>query len=122
MGTCRTDISDQFRKLIIRHKRIGHNLKVMRQSACLMINPIKVDNFAALFNWTPMDRMSDSISSVAWSSDAQLLIFFCFRFPVVVFGSLQLSCNTLYLLSTHLCFFVLLKRDLFVYRDHSLTS
>ena len=47
----RTDFSDQFRKIIIHHKRIGYDLHVKRQSACLMINPITVDNFAALFNW-----------------------------------------------------------------------
>ena len=29
-----TDFSDQFRKIIIRYKRIGYNLNVMRQSAC----------------------------------------------------------------------------------------
>ena len=42
------------------HKRIGYDLNVMRQSACLVINPIAVDNFAALFNRTPVDRASDS--------------------------------------------------------------
>ena len=57
----RTDFSDQFRKIIIRHKRIGFDLNVMRQSACLVINPIMVDNFAALFNCTPVDRASDSM-------------------------------------------------------------
>ena len=57
----RTDFSDQFRKIIIRHKRIGYNLDVMRQSTCLVINQIMVDNFAALFNCTPMDRASDSV-------------------------------------------------------------
>ena len=35
---------------------------------------------------------------------------------------LNLSCNTLYLLSPRLCFFIVLKRDLFVYHDDSLTS
>ena len=55
----RTDFSDQFRKIIIRHKRIGYNLNTMRQSACLVINPITVDNCAALFNSTPVDRESD---------------------------------------------------------------
>ena len=34
----------------------------------------------------------------------------------------HLSRNTLYLLSPRLCFFIVLKRDLFVYRDDSLTS
>ena len=38
-----TDFSDQFRKIIMRYKRIGYNLNVMRQSACLVINPITVD-------------------------------------------------------------------------------
>ena len=30
----RTDFSDQFQKIIIRHKRIGYDLNIMRQSAC----------------------------------------------------------------------------------------
>ena len=42
------------------HKR-KYDLNVMRQSACLMINPIKVDNFAELFNCTPVERASDSV-------------------------------------------------------------
>ena len=57
-----TDFSSQFRKVIMRYKRIGYNLNVMRQSACLaIINPIMVDSFAALFNCTPVDRASDSM-------------------------------------------------------------
>ena len=47
-------ISNQFRKKIIRHKRIGCDLNVMPQYACLVINPITVDNFAALFNSSKM--------------------------------------------------------------------
>ena len=53
-----TDFSDQFRKIII---CIGYNLNVMRQSACLVINPVTVDGYAALFNCTPVDRASDSM-------------------------------------------------------------
>ena len=56
-----TDFSDQFRKIIMRYKRIGYNLNVMQQSACLSINPITVDGYAALFNCTPTDRASDSM-------------------------------------------------------------
>ena len=41
--------------------RIGYNLNVMRQSACLVFNPIMVDNYAALFNCTPVGRASDSM-------------------------------------------------------------
>ena len=56
-----TDLSDQFRKIIMRYKRIGYSLNVMRQSACLVINPITVDGYAVLFNCTPVDRASDSM-------------------------------------------------------------
>ena len=48
-------------KNIVRYKRIGYNLNVMRQSACLVINPIKVDGYAAPLNCTPVDRASDSM-------------------------------------------------------------
>ena len=51
-----TDFSDQFRKIKIRYKRIGYNLNVMQQSACLVIKPITVDSYDALFNCTPVDR------------------------------------------------------------------
>ena len=56
-----TDFSDQFRNIIMRYKRIVYNLNVMRQSACLVINPITVDSYAALFDCTPVDRASDSM-------------------------------------------------------------
>ena len=54
-----TDFSDQFRKIIMRYKRIGYDLNVMQQSACLVINPITVDGYAAFFNCTPVYRASD---------------------------------------------------------------
>ena len=38
-----------------------YNLNVMRQSACLVFNPILVDNYAAFFDCTPVDRASDSM-------------------------------------------------------------
>ena len=56
-----TDFSDQFRKIIMRLKRIGYNVNAMQQSACLVINPITVDGYAVLFNCTPVDRASDSM-------------------------------------------------------------
>ena len=51
-----TDFSNQFRKIIMRYKRIGYNQNVMRQSVCLVINPITVDGYAALFYCTSVDR------------------------------------------------------------------
>ena len=49
------------KKIITRYRRIGYNLNVMRQSACLVFNPITVDNYAAFFNCTPVGRASDSM-------------------------------------------------------------
>ena len=57
----RNDFCDQFRKIIVRYKRIGYNINIMRQSACLVFNPITVNNFASLFNCTPVGRASDSM-------------------------------------------------------------
>ena len=54
--------SFQFRKIIIRYRRIGYNfINIMRQSACLVFNPIVVDNYAAFINRTPVGRASDSV-------------------------------------------------------------
>ena len=50
----RTDSSDQFRKVIILYICIGYAFNVMRQSTCSEINPLTVDNFAPLFNYTPV--------------------------------------------------------------------
>ena len=62
-----TDFSDQFRKMIMRYKLIGYNLIVMCQSACLVINPIMLDGYAALFNCMPVDRASDSMMAPTYS-------------------------------------------------------
>ena len=56
----RVDFSDQFRKIIVRYKRIGYNINIMQQSECLVFNPITVNNFASLFNCTPVGRASDN--------------------------------------------------------------
>ena len=55
----RTDFSDQFRKIELRYTRIGYNLNVIRQSECLVFNPITVNNYASLFHCTPVGQASD---------------------------------------------------------------
>ena len=57
------NFSEQFRKLINRYKRIGYSLDTMRQTACLVVNPIIVDGYASLFNWTTAVRASDSMTA-----------------------------------------------------------
>ena len=36
---------DQFKKIIKHYKRVGYNLDVMRQSACLVVNPNNVYSY-----------------------------------------------------------------------------
>ena len=57
----KVEFSDQFKKIIMRYKCIGYNVDVMRHFACLVVNPITVNNFAVLFNCTPVGRGTDSI-------------------------------------------------------------
>ena len=62
----------------------------MRQTACLVVNPIIVDGYASLFNCTTAVRASDSMTassktstsglglddmSLAWHDVVQLLVF-----------------------------------------------
>ena len=71
----------------------------MRQSACLAVNPITVNNSAFLFNCTPVGRGSDAMIanmklniwlvgaghlSVSWSIGVQCLVFFCSSVQVVL--------------------------------------
>ena len=119
----RPDISDQYRNIIIRHKHMGYDLNVMRQSACLVINRITVSDFAALFNCTPVNRASDGSPFVCclvyrgYTDDLLLL-----QIPGCVVwqtGDLHLSRKTLCLLSPCLCLFIVLKRDfLFTVMNH----
>ena len=51
--------SNHFKKIIVRYKKIGSNIDVLRQTACLVVNPIKVNNFAYLFDCTTVGRVSD---------------------------------------------------------------
>ena len=45
----KNDFPYHFKMLIVRYKNIGYNIDVLRQTACLVVDPIKVNNFAYLF-------------------------------------------------------------------------
>ena len=47
------------KKIIVRYKTIGYNIDVLRQTACLVVNPIKVNSFAYLFHCTTVGRTSN---------------------------------------------------------------
>ena len=40
--TGKNDFPYHFKKIIVRYKKIGYNIDVLRQTACLVVNPIKV--------------------------------------------------------------------------------
>ena len=60
------NFSAQFVKIIFHYKKIGCGVDVLQQTACLVVNPITVGNFAFLFNCTPVGRTSDSVMVPTW--------------------------------------------------------
>ena len=50
------DFSYHFKKIIVHYKKIGYNVDVLRHTACLVVNPIKVNSFSYLFNCTTEGR------------------------------------------------------------------
>ena len=59
----KSNFAEQFRKLINWYKRIEYNPCIMRQTACLVVNPITVDSYVSLFNCTTDVRASDSMTA-----------------------------------------------------------
>ena len=57
-------LSDQFKKIIKRYFKVGYNLDVMRQSACLVLNPITVYSYDFLFNSMTVRQNSDSMTGL----------------------------------------------------------
>ena len=53
--------STQFIKIISHYKKIGYNIYILQQTACLVVNANTVGNFAFLFNCTPVGLTSDSM-------------------------------------------------------------
>ena len=55
----KNDFPYHFKKIIVRYKKIDYNIDVLRQTAFLVVNPIKVNSFPHLFTCTAVDRTSD---------------------------------------------------------------
>ena len=107
----------------------------MRQSACLVFNPITVNNFASFFNCTPVGRASDSMVAPTWLGPELFCLllglpgFNCWFSFAPVFqwccstpqGSPGVGRNT-FLSSPHLCFIIVFICDSFVSRNDPLMS
>ena len=55
---------DQFKKIVKRYIRVGYNLDIMRQSACLVSNPITIYSYGFLFNCMTVGQASDSMMAL----------------------------------------------------------
>ena len=54
----KNDFPYHFKKIIVRYKKVGYKIDVLRPTACLVVNLIKVKSFAYLFNCTTVGRAS----------------------------------------------------------------
>ena len=61
------NFSDQFKKIVKRYIRVGYNLDIMRQSACLVLNPITVYSYGFLFSCTMVGQAPDSMTALTLS-------------------------------------------------------
>ena len=52
------------KKIVKRYIRVGYNLDIMRQSACLILNPITVYSYGLFFNCMRMGQASDSMTAL----------------------------------------------------------
>ena len=58
------NFSDQFKNIVKRYIRVGYNLDIMRQSACLVLNPITVYSSGFLFNCATVCQASDPMTAL----------------------------------------------------------
>ena len=55
--------SNLFKCIVNRFKRTGYSLDIMRQTACLVFNPIMVEGYAAFFSCMAVVLASDSMTA-----------------------------------------------------------
>ena len=58
------NFSYQIKKIVNWYIRVGYNLDVMWQSACLVLNPITVSSYGFRFNCTTVGQASDSMTAL----------------------------------------------------------
>ena len=57
------NFSDLFKRIINRFKRAWYTLDIVRQTTCLILNPIMVEGYAALFSCTAVVQASGSMTA-----------------------------------------------------------
>ena len=69
------NFGDQFKKIVKRYIRVGYSLDIVRQSACLVLDPITVYSYGFLFNCTVIYVAENSPRKLQRTQDK--LIQFC---------------------------------------------
>ena len=59
----KSNFSDQLKKIVKRYIWAGYNLDIVRQSACLVLNPITIYSYGFLFNCPMVGQASDSMTA-----------------------------------------------------------
>ena len=59
--------SDQLKKITQRYTRVGFSMDIMRQSACLVANPITVDKNGFLFIFTTEGQAPDLMTALTFN-------------------------------------------------------
>ena len=60
------DYSARFIKIVSHYKKIGYNIGVLQRTACFVVGPVAVGNFAFLFGCAPVGRTSGSVMVPTW--------------------------------------------------------
>ena len=58
------NFSVQFRNIIKRYKKVGYSMDIMRQAACLDVNPITVYSYGLILIYTTVGQTSDSMTAL----------------------------------------------------------
>ena len=104
----------QFIKIILHYNKIGYNINVLQQTACLVVNQTTDGNSAFLFNCTQVCRTSGGqsrdthvvISHVLFSFFARFKV--CFTIIFLLFGGFQ-KCHLVQSTQTRKLFLMALK-------------
>ena len=55
----KSDFSYHLKRIVVRYKKTSSNIDVLRQTVCMVVYPVEVNNFAYLLDCTMIGRDSD---------------------------------------------------------------
>ena len=101
------NLSDQFKKITKRFKKVGLKIDIVRKSACPLANPIKVYSKGFLFNCTMMGPASNSMAALTLSLNQSVGVW-CLPLAGPSMAQLEIFFSSDYLLvvSLFLCFII----------------